>query len=464
MSPGLNLSPQPIPLMKRRSFLSTSAVATFGFQFVPAHVVRAQEGAKTPNNKVRLAVIGCGGQGGADLGGMADEDIVALCDVDDRRAADSFGKFPKARRFKDFRKMFDAMSNDIDAVLVATPDHTHAVATLAAIGHGKHVYCEKPLAHSIGEVRAMRKAALEKNVITQVGNQGHSSESIRVFCEMVWSGAIGKVSEIHAGCDAFKDVYCQTRHQQMLQTEKPPVPSELDWDLWLGPLTDRPYHSAYLPFNWRGFSAFGSGCIGDWVCHVLDPSFWALDLGLPTAITAETKGYDPKKHAEFYPQGARITFEFPAKGDRGPVKIIWHDGDFSIPQPEELTKENRTVIGNGAVVIGDQGKIMHGSHGAGGCRLIPEARMKDFKMPEKSIVRVKGGHHQNDWLDAIRANRQAGSNFEYGGALSEIGLLGMIAIRRSGTRLEWDAEQMKFTNDDEANQFITPTFRQGWSI
>jgi predicted dehydrogenase len=250
----------------------------------------------------------------------------------------------------------------------------------------------------------------------------------------------------------------------MLQTEKPPVPSELDWDLWLGPLTDRPYHSAYLPFNWRGFSAFGSGCIGDWVCHVLDPSFWALDLGLPTAITAETKGYDPKKHAEFYPQGARITFEFPAKGDRGPVKIIWHDGDFTIPQPEELTRENRTVIGNGAVVIGDQGKIMHGSHGAGGCRLIPEARMKDFKMPEKSIARVKGGHHQNDWLDAIRANRQAGSNFEYGGALSEIGLLGMIAIRRSGTRLEWDAEQMKFTNDDEANQFITPTFRQGWSI
>ena len=393
--------------MKRRSFLSTSAVATFGFQFVPAHVVRAQEGAKTPSNKVRLAVIGCGGQGGADLGGMADEDIVALCDVDDRRAADSFGKFPKARRFKDFRKMFDAMSNDIDAVLVATPDHTHAVATLAAIGHGKHVYCEKPLAHSIGEVRAMRKAALEKNVITQVGNQGHSSESIRVFCEMVWSGAIGKVSEIHAGCDAFKDVYCQTRHQQMLQTEKPPVPSELDWDLWLGPLTDRPYHSAYLPFNWRGFSAFGSGCIGDWVCHVLDPSFWALDLGLPTAITAETKGYDPKQHAEFYPQGARITFEFPAKGDRGPVKIIWHD---------------------------------------------------------KSIARVKGGHHQNDWLDAIRANRQAGSNFEYGGALSEIGLLGMIAIRRSGTRLEWDAQQMKFTNDEEANQFITPTFRQGWSI
>jgi predicted dehydrogenase len=455
---------QPSILVKRRSFLSTSAAATFGFQFVPAHVVRAQAGAQTPGNKVRLAVIGCGGQGGADLGGMADEDIVALCDVDDRRAADSFGKFPKAKRFKDFRKMFDAMANDIDAVLVATPDHTHAVAALAAIGHGKHVYCEKPLAHSVGEVRAMRKAALEKKVITQVGNQGHSSDSIRLFCEMVWSGAIGKVSEIHAGCDAFKDVYCQTRHQQMLQSEKPPVPGELDWDLWLGPTAERPYHSAYLPFNWRGFSAFGSGCIGDWVCHVLDPSFWALDLGMPTAISAETKGYDPKKHSEFYPQGARITFEFPAKGDRGPVKIIWHDGDFTIPQPEELTRENRKVVGIGAVVIGDQGKIMHGSHGGGGCRLIPEARMKEFKLPEQKIARIKGGHHQNDWLDAIRENRPAGSSFEYGGALSEIGLLGMIAIRRAGVRLEWDDQNMKFTNDEEANLFLNPPRRQGWEI
>lgn len=450
--------------MKRRSFLSTSAAAAFGFQVVPAHVVRAQGEAKTPANKIRLAVIGCGGQGGADLGGMADEDIVALCDVDERRAADSFGKFPKAKRFKDFRKMFDAMANDIDAVLVATPDHTHAVATLAAIGHGKHVYCEKPLAHSVAEVRAMRQAALDKKVITQVGNQGHSSDSIRLFCEMVWSGAIGKVSEIHAGCDAFKDVYCQIRHQQMLQTEKPPVPAELDWDLWLGPAADRAYHSAYLPFNWRGFSAFGSGCIGDWVCHVLDPSFWALDLGMPTAITAEVKNYDPKAHAEFYPQGARITFEFPAKGDRGPVKVIWHDGDFTIPQPEELTRENRKVVGIGAVVIGDQGKIMHGSHGAGGCRLIPEARMKEFKLPEQKIARVKGGHHQNDWLDAIRANRPAGSSFEYGGALSEIGLLGMIAIRRAGVRLEWDDAAMKFTNDEEANTFLNPPRRKGWEI
>lgn len=450
--------------MKRRSFVSTSAAAAFGFQFVPAHVVRAQGTANTPSNKVRLAVIGCGGQGGGDLGAMAGEDIVALCDVDDRRAADSFKKFPNAKRFKDFRQMFDAMSKDIDAVLVATPDHTHAVASLAAIGHGKHVYCEKPLAHTVAEVRAMRQAAIANKVITQVGNQGHSSDSIRLFVEMVQSGAIGKVSEVHAGCDAFRDVYCQIRDQAKHTSEKPEIPKELDWNLWLGPTADRAYHSAYLPFNWRGFTNFGSGCIGDWICHVLDPSFWALDLGMPTAITAETKGYDPEKHAAYYPQGTKITFEFPAKAARGPVKVVWHDGDFGIPQPEELTKEGRKVVGTGAVVIGDQGKIMHGSHGGGGCRLIPEARMQAYKLPEKTLARIPGGHHQNDWLNAIRENRPAGSSFEYGGALSEIGLLGMIAIRRSGTRLEYDSQAMKFTNDEAANSFLTPTYRSGWKM
>jgi predicted dehydrogenase len=450
--------------MKRRSFISTAATSALGFQFVPAHVVRAQAGANSPANKLRLAVIGCGGRGASNLGEMAGEDIVALCDVDERRAAESFKKFPKARRFTDFRKMFDAINNEIDAVLVATPDHTHAVASLAAIGHGKHVYCEKPLAHTIAEVRAMRKAALEKKVITQVGNQGHSSDSIRLYVEMIQSGVIGSVSEIHAGCDAFKNVYCVIRDQPKHEAEKPEVPKELDWDLWQGPTGPRAYHSAYLPFNWRGFSAYGSGCIGDWICHVVDPSFWALDLGMPTSIAAETKGYDPVKNAEYYPQGSKITYEFAAKGARGPVKLVWYDGDFGIPQPEELTRENRKVVGTGAVVIGDKGKIMHGSHGAGGVRLIPESSMKGFKAPEKTIPRIAKGNHQGDWLNAIRQNRQAGSSFEYGGALSEIGLLGMIAIRRSGTRLEWDGAAMKFTNDEQANALLTPKYRDGWKM
>jgi len=458
--------------MKRRSFLMKSSAAAFGFQVVGSHVLKAAKGGNTPNGKIRIAAIGVGGRGGANLGAMAGEEIVALCDVDDRRAAHSFKKFPKAKRFRDFRKMYDQMGDQIDAVLVATPDHTHAVQIMGAIGRGKHVYSEKPLAHSVAEVRTLQKAAKEKGVITQVGNQGHSSEHIRLFCEMVWAGAIGNVSEIHCGCDAFKNVYCQIDKQKAIETEEHEVPEGLDWDLWLGPAADRAYNPAYLPFNWRGFSAFGSGCIGDWVCHVVDPSYWAFDLGMPIAVTADTKGYDPKKHSEFYPKGCRITYEFPAKGERGPVKLVWYDGDYSIPQPDELTAEKRKVVGTGAVVIGDQGKIMHGSHGAGGCRIIPESKMREFGKPNKSIPRIKGSH-QSDWLNAIRAGKEAGSPFSYGGALSEIGLLGMIAIQRTwgskggdrtGLRLEWDSEKMKFTNDDEANKLVNPPYRTGWKL
>ena len=450
--------------MKRRSFLNKSAAATFGFQFVPSHVVRAADGESTPNERLRIAAIGVGGRGAAILKNMGKEEIVALCDVDQKTANGAYKKYPDAKRFTDFREMIETGHDKFDAVLVATPDHTHAPAVLAAIAKGKHVYCEKPLAHTVAEVRKMRQAAKEKGVITQVGNQGHSSDHIRLFCEMIWSGAIGKVSEVHCGCDAFKDVYCQIRKASKEDfTKKHETPKHLDWDLWLGPLVDRPYHPSYLPFQWRGYSAYGSGCIGDWICHVLDPTFWALDLDMPTAITAETTGYDPYIHREFYPKGVKITYEFPAKGDRGPVKVIWHDGAHGIPQPDELTKENRKVTGTGAVVIGDEGKIMHGSHGAGGCRLIPEAKMKGYKKPKEMIERVRGTH-QEDWIRAVKAGKQAGSNFDYGGALSEIGLLGMIAIQRSGKRLEWDAENMMFTNDYTANELLQPSYRPGWVL
>ncbi|MFT4641336.1 MAG: putative dehydrogenase [Verrucomicrobiales bacterium] len=447
--------------MKRRSFLNKSAAATFGFQFVPSHVVRAQDGRPTPNNRIRIGAIGCGGRGAADLDGMKEEDIVALCDIDHKHMGGSIKKFPGAKLFTDYREMLETAGDEMDAVLVATPDHTHAVAVLAAINHGKHVYCEKPLAHTIAEVRAMRKAALEKKVITQVGNQGHSSDHIRLFCEMVWDGMIGEVTEVHAGCDAFKDVYCQIRKAVEFQ-KKHDVPENVAWDLWLGPLPERPYHPNYLPFQWRGYSAFGSGCIGDWVCHVLDPTFWALGLGMPTAVTAETKGYDPMVHSEFYPAGVKITYEFAATEKNGPVKIIWHDGELGIPRPAELA-EGRKVVGTGAVVRGTEGVIMHGSHGAGGCRLIPETRMKDFKKPEQKLERVPNGSHQKDWIEAIRSGKEAGSNFEYGGALSEIGLLAMIAIRHTGKRLEWDADAMRFTNNELANTLIEPVYRDGWA-
>jgi predicted dehydrogenase len=361
--------------------------------------------------------------------------------------------------------MLDEMSDRIDAVLVGTPDHTHAVAAMAAMNHGKHVYCEKPLAHSVAEIRAMRQKAKDKNLITQVGNQGHSSDSIRVFCEWIWDGAIGKVSEVHAGCGIFRDTYCRINRLEAVAKERPPVPKELDWDLWQGPVAARPYHPDYCPWTWRGWMPYGSGALGDWVCHVIDPVFWALDLDMPTSIQAEADGYDPAKQADCFPPGAQVTFEFAAKGNRGPVKLVWYDGQRPIPRPAEL-EAGRNVGDVGAVVVGNLGKIIYGSHGAGGCRLIPEKKMQEYqqsKHPTQKIPRVRESH-QMQWLNAVREGRQAGSPFEYGGRLSELGLLGVIAIRLCGQKLLYDEQAMRFTNSEEATRWLTPSFRAGWSL
>jgi predicted dehydrogenase len=391
-------------------------------------------------------VNGCGG-----------ENIVALCDVDTRRMEDASKKHPRARMYQDFRKMLDEMDNQIDAVAVCTPDHTHAVASMDAMRRGKHLYCEKPLAHSVYEIRELMKAARKHKIVTQLGNQGHSSNSIRLFCEWIWDGAIGNVTEVHAACSAN---HCKIR-QLSKRSEVHEIPRELDWDLWFGPAKYRQYNPMYAPGSWRGWLPFGSGTIGDWVCHVVDPVFWALDLGAPTTIQAEADDYDPKKHADTFPSGSVITFQFPAKGKRGPVKLLWHSGRREIPRPTDL-EESRKVPRTGAIVIGDKGKIMHGSHGAGGVRIFPEAKMKEYKLPEQTIPRVRG-HHQ-DWLQAIKNDGKPGSNFDYGGPLTELARLGIIAMQMLGQKLEWDSENMKFTNCDEANRFINPPSRKGWTL
>ena len=450
--------------MKRRDFLKTAAAA--GVQVIPRHVLGG-EGKIPPSSKLNLAAIGAGGRAADDLGNMTSENIIALCDVDDRRAADMFKRFPQAKRYRDFRQMLDEQAIKIDCVLVGTPDHTHAVAAMAAMHHGKHVYCEKPLAHCVAEVRAMRETARKQKLITQVGNQGHSFDSIRMFCEWIWDGAIGNVTEIHAACDAFADLYCQVRNLAAVTKERPAVPAEVDWDLWQGPAAVRPYNPAYVPFSWRGWTRYGTGALGDWVCHVIDPVFWALDLNMPMSIQAKTFGYDPAKDSDTFPLGTQVTFEFPAKArsnlaGRGPVKLVWYDGNQHIPRPAEL-EAGRQPPGVGAVVIGDRGKIMYGSHGADGCRLIPEAKMQAYKRPEVKIPRVRTSHQQ-DWLNAIRDGRQAGSPFEYGGRLTEIALVGAIAVRFSGTKLEYDEKAMRFTNLDEANRWLNPPYRRGWSL
>jgi predicted dehydrogenase len=328
---------------------------------------------------------------------------------------------------------------------------------VAAIKRGKHVYCEKPLAHSIHEVRELMRAASEHQVVTQLGNQGHSFDSIRNFCEWIWDGAIGKVHTIHAGCSA---VNSGLDHLSSVGQHFD-VPATLDWDQWLGPAAKREYNPAYLPAHWRGWTPFGNGTVGDWACHVVDPVFWALDLGAPASIQADVQDYDPKTQGDAFPKGEVITYEFPAKGERGPVTMHWYSGTRHIPRPPELEADEKS-IDTGAVVVGDKGTIVYGSHGAGQVRLIPQARMDAYKHPAQTIPRVK--EHHWDWLQAIKNGKKAGSDFSYGGPLTEIALLGVIAIKMAGTKLAWDAQKMQFRNCADANQWINPPYRQGWSL
>ena len=448
------------PAVTRREFVGTagSALAALAsVTIVPRHVV-AGSGQRPPSEKLNIACIGVGGMGHGDVNDVGSENIVALCDVDLAHAAGTIRERPKAKVFRDFRKMFDEIEKQIDAVTVSTPDHIHAVAAMAAIRRGKHVYCQKPLAHSVYEVRQLMKAAKEHNVVTQLGNQGHSSDSIRVFCEWIWDGAIGNVHTIHAGCAAVNS----GNDSRSRLKKKYSVPSTLDWDLWVGPAIMRSYNPAYMPGIWRGWMPFGNGTVGDWTCHVVDPVFWALDLRAPTTIHAQVKDYDPKTEGDAFPRGEIITYQFPSKGKRGPITMYWYSGSEKIPRPKEL-EPGRTHYDTGAVVIGDKGVITYGSHGAGGVRIIPEAKMKAYKLPAKKIPRVK--EHHADWLQAIRKGTKSGSDFfAYGGPLTELAMLGVIAIRLAGVTLEWDAQAMEFKNSTVANDLVNPPYRAGWTL
>jgi predicted dehydrogenase len=448
----------------RRKFLYGAGAGVALFNILPGRLLRGAE-SLAPNEKLNVAGIGIGSRGGADVAEVAGlgHNIVALCDVDENYAAKEFAKYPNAKRFTDYRVMLDKLGKEIDGVVIGTPDHTHAVIAMEAMRRGKHVYCEKPLAHSVHEVRELMAAADKYKVVTQLGNQGHSSDTIRRLCEWVWAGAIGPVHTVHAGCDAFKNVYCQIPNLEKLnQTYE--VPKGLDYDLWIGPVPFRPYTPLWVPWNWRGWMPFGGGAIGDWICHVVDPTFWALDLDAPATVQAEVTDYDPAKQGLCYPSAARFIFEFPAKNARGPVRLVWYDGNNMIPKPKDFPADEK-IPGTGAILIGDKGMIVHGSHGGGGCHLIPDSLMEQHSgknAPAQKLTRVKG--HAWDWADAIRNGRKAGSNFGYGGPLTQVALLGLIAIRFPGQTLKWDDQAMRFTNNDAANAYLNPAYRAGWKL
>jgi predicted dehydrogenase len=418
-----------------------------------------QSGASA-NSKLNLAFIGAGGRGEVNLQGLSGENIVALCDVDDLSASASFRAHPNAKRFRDFRQMLDKMGKEIDAVVVSTPDHTHFAATMAAMELGKHVFCEKPLAHTVWETRTMKKAAKHYKIVSQMGNQGHATEGIRYVKEWYDAGILGQVTEVTAW---LKGINFEGRFFRKPESFPPPgmpAPDTLDWDLWLGPCTEKiAYNPVYHPRSWRGFYGFGSGLLGDWSCHTLDAPFWALGLGMPTVIECESSSESP---AGFAPTACAIRFEFPARGDKPPVILRWHEGD---PKPEIRKTWGLENIGEaGMIMTGDKGCLMTGER-PDSPRLIPDERWLEFRknLPPKTIPRIKGGHYR-EWTDAIRGDGPLpGSNFDYGAELTEMALLGVLAVRFGG-RFEYDAAQMKITNRPELNAYLRIPAREGWKF
>ncbi len=433
----------------RRQFLAGTTAAA-AFTIIPRHVLGAS-GQPSANEKLNIASVGVGGMGSHDIRQVPTENIVAICDVDADKAAAAAQGFPAAKLYSDYREMLETQK-DIDAVMVATPDHSHALVTMKALKMGKHVFCQKPLTHSVGEALAVAQAAREANVATQMGNQGQADEGARLICEYIWSGAIGPVREIHSWSNRQPDI---SPRGIARPTETPPVPTALNWDLWIGPSPMRPYHPCYHPFFWRGWWDFGTGVLGDIGCHNLSAAFKALKLGWPESVEACSTHWNapPEVKNETAPLASIVTFRFAATADRPELVIKWYDGGMMPPLPKELGTEN-IFSGDGTLIVGDEG-LLHGA------RLLPAARRQAVGTPPRVLERSPG--HYQEWIDACKGGKPAGSNFvDHAGLLAAVVLMGNIAIR-TGEKLYWDADQLKFKGSDAANALLLPPYRDGWS-
>ena len=447
--------------LSRRALLRDAAGlagAAATLTIVPRHVLGGP-GYVPPSETLNVAGIGIGGMGAGNLKNLESQNIVALCDVDLAYAAPTLKRYPKAKVYTDYRAMLDRQK-DIDGVVIATPDHTHAVITMAALRAGKHVYCQKPLTHDIHEARTLAKAAREAKVATQMGIQGHSGEGIRVLTEWVNAGVLGEVREVDAWCSltyypwghAFWSSSWSERPK-----DTPPLPSGLNWDLWLGPAPFRPYHRAYHPLTWRSWWDFGSGMMGDRGVHTLDPVVTALGLTAPTSVEATSCG----NTTEVHPLAGVITFNFPARGDRPPVKVTWYEG-MRAPRPLELEDGHSLPAEGGAIFKGSKATVVAGLYGFDLPQIIPATRAKDVTLPPKTLPRVEGTH-ELDWVRAAKTGQPAGADFSYSAPLTEICLLGNIA-KRVDDRIVWDAAGMKVTNRSDANRFVCNEYRKGWSL
>jgi len=444
-------------MVDRRRFLANSATVAAAL-VVPRHVLGGP-GHSPPSEKLNIAGVGIGGMGRSNLRQLESQNIVALCDVDHNYAAKTFKRYPRAKAYYDYRKMLDKQK-DIDAVMIATPDHTHAVISMDSMRRGKHVYCQKPLTHNVYESRMLASAAKNFGVITQMGIQGRSDSGTCLISEWIADGAIGEVREVDAWCSLsyypWGHAWWSSKWSSRPK-DTPPVPDKLNWDLWLGPAPYRPYHPAYHPGVWRCWLDFGCGMMGDRGAHTLDPIFTALKLTHPTSIEATSLGINNDTH----PLSSIVTYKFPARGDLPPVKLTWYEGSRP-PRPEELEDGRR--LGNvegGSLFKGSKGKLMAGVYGEGP-RLIPESKMKAYRSPEKTIPRIKTSHEM-EWIAACKEGRQANADFEYSGMLTETCLLGNVA-RQVDARIQWDHKNLKVTNNPQANKLISPAYREGWSL
>jgi predicted dehydrogenase len=425
----------------RRQFLQHSALAAAGF-WVASRPTTGQT--RSPNEKLNLGIIGVNHRGKANLAGVKSENIAALCDVDDSYLGEAAKQYPKAKTYTDWRKLLE--QKDIDGVVISTTDHTHAPASIMAMKLGKHVYCEKPLAHNVHEARVVGETYRKGKVATQMGTQIHASSNYRRVVELVRAGAIGPVREAHVWCGRVSGPGSRP-------TETPPVPKNLNWDLWLGPAPYRPYHPVYLPGNltWNRWWDFGNGTLGDMGSHLIDLPFWALELRHPASVEAE----GPPVDAEINPAWMIVRWEHPARNGRPAVKLVWYHGG---KRPELPAGIDASKWFNGILFVGDKGMLLADYNRR---LLLPEDRFKDYKAPEPSIPESPG--HYAEWIHACKSGAPTLCNFDYAGALIENNLLGNVAYR-VGKKLQWDPVKLAAINCPEAAQYVRREYRKGWEV
>jgi predicted dehydrogenase len=441
--------------MSRRNFVNDVAQAGLAFTIVPRHVLGGR-GFVAPSDKLNIASIGCGGKGWSDIQGVSAENIYALCDVDWHSAQDAFTAYPQAKKFRDFREMLDREGKNIDAVTVSTPDHVHAAATMAALRMDKPVFCQKPLARTLGEVRAVAAEAGRRRLPTQMGNQGHTFEGMRQIREWVEAGVIGTVREVNYWTN--RPIWPQGIDRPLEAFNTPPW---IDWNLWLGPAPERPYAPNYAPFNWRGWWDFGTGALGDMACHGMDAAFWGLDLRYPTKIEAETTEH----HEESPPKSSRVTYWFPERNGRPEVKVIWRDGGLWPPRPaalESAVSWPPEDIG-GQMWIGDSGALLAGMYGENP-RLVDPVKDKELKASPPAQVYPRSPGVYAEWINAIKGGPMPNSNFAgYSGPLTEMVLLGCLAVR-TGTTLTVNPSTGEITSPTIPAEWMRPHYRDGWSL